>query len=196
MSRKSTKRDAILDAALKLFVEQGFEATSTASVARAAEVATGTLFHHFANKQELLDQLYLQVKEDMASILAQSVQGAAPPSSAVEYRALVESVWKQSIETALANPLKTRFFYRFFKGHEVSDSINQQAIDQAIGLIGELLQLGQGHLTHAPLPLMAHMSHSQFLAATEYFMANPELWHQAKHRDAAFQLMWKGISVS
>ena len=48
---KIDKKQAILDTALTLFVSQGFYATSTASIAKTAGVATGTLFHHFASKK-------------------------------------------------------------------------------------------------------------------------------------------------
>lgn len=45
------KRQAILETALRLFVDQGFHGTSTASIAKQAGVATGTLFHHFPTKK-------------------------------------------------------------------------------------------------------------------------------------------------
>ena len=57
MSSKSIvttdKKQAILHSALQLFVNKGFNATSTASIAKAAGVATGTLFHHFPTKNLL-----------------------------------------------------------------------------------------------------------------------------------------------
>ena len=48
------KKQSILDASLKLFVENGFHGTSTAEIAKTAEVATGTLFHYFKTKEELI----------------------------------------------------------------------------------------------------------------------------------------------
>jgi AcrR family transcriptional regulator len=47
-------RDRIIDAAQRLFAEQGFDATSTASVAAAAEVPGGLIFYYFATKRDLL----------------------------------------------------------------------------------------------------------------------------------------------
>jgi AcrR family transcriptional regulator len=49
------KKQQIMNAALKLFVENGFHGTSTAEIAKTAGVATGTLFHHFKTKQELIN---------------------------------------------------------------------------------------------------------------------------------------------
>ena len=68
MSRKAVmttdKKQAILDSALQLFVKKGFNATSTASIAKAAGVATGTLFHHFPTKKDIMSQLFLSIKQE------------------------------------------------------------------------------------------------------------------------------------
>ena len=59
------KEQSILDASLKLFVEHGFHGTSTAQIAKEAGVATGTLFHYFNNKEELINSLYIHTKESL-----------------------------------------------------------------------------------------------------------------------------------
>lgn len=48
------KQSRILAAAQRLFVQRGFGATTTADIARAAEVSEGIVFHHFGSKEELL----------------------------------------------------------------------------------------------------------------------------------------------
>ncbi|WP_156290339.1 TetR/AcrR family transcriptional regulator [Oceanobacillus salinisoli] len=48
------KQKAILDAAVELFAEKGFAATSTNEIAKKAEVAEGTIFKHFKSKKGLL----------------------------------------------------------------------------------------------------------------------------------------------
>ncbi len=54
MGRKERTREALLEAALELFAEQGYEATTTAAIARRAGVSEMTLFRHFATKDALL----------------------------------------------------------------------------------------------------------------------------------------------
>jgi len=53
-----TKKEKILETAMKLFVENGIQSTATASIAKEAGVATGTLFHHFKSKEDLVHELY------------------------------------------------------------------------------------------------------------------------------------------
>ncbi len=50
---KSATRQRILGAAQKLFAEQGFAAATTRDIARAAEIAAGTLFNYFPTKESI-----------------------------------------------------------------------------------------------------------------------------------------------
>lgn len=51
-------RAVILDAALRLFAEQGFAATSIRDIAAAAGLREGSLYYHFDSKAELLEALF------------------------------------------------------------------------------------------------------------------------------------------
>lgn len=50
---KTATRQRILDAAHKLFADQGFEAATTRDIARQAEIAAGTLFNYFSTKEAI-----------------------------------------------------------------------------------------------------------------------------------------------
>lgn len=52
--KKQQTRDRLVAAADALFAERGYEATTTADVAEAADVAQRTLFRHFPSKEALL----------------------------------------------------------------------------------------------------------------------------------------------
>ena len=47
------RREQLLQAALDLFAQRGFEATTTKAIAAAAGVSEGIIFQHFATKEEL-----------------------------------------------------------------------------------------------------------------------------------------------
>jgi AcrR family transcriptional regulator len=51
---KAATRRKILDAARRLFAENGFETTTTRDIARAADIATGTLFNYFPTKEAIV----------------------------------------------------------------------------------------------------------------------------------------------
>ena len=55
--RKEETRARILEAAVELFAEVGFEATKIADVCERADVARQTFFNHFATKQDVAQEL-------------------------------------------------------------------------------------------------------------------------------------------
>lgn len=52
--KKAATRQSIADAALRLFIEHGYDAVSVRDVAEAADVSTTTLFKHFPGKEALV----------------------------------------------------------------------------------------------------------------------------------------------
>ncbi|WP_052738702.1 TetR/AcrR family transcriptional regulator [Pontibacter korlensis] len=52
-----TKKDAILEAALLLFADKGYEATPTTLIAKAAGVSEGLIFKHYVSKGNLLESV-------------------------------------------------------------------------------------------------------------------------------------------
>jgi AcrR family transcriptional regulator len=52
-----SKKQDILDAALKLFTENGARATSTKSIASEAETSEALIFKHFGSKDNLLEEI-------------------------------------------------------------------------------------------------------------------------------------------
>ncbi|MEU6738118.1 TetR/AcrR family transcriptional regulator [Streptosporangium sandarakinum] len=52
--KRQRTRQAIVDAAVELFEERGYEGTTVADIAEAAEIGTRTFFSYFASKEEVL----------------------------------------------------------------------------------------------------------------------------------------------
>ena len=63
-NRKEQTRASLTDAALRLFVEQGYDATTVDEIAAAAGVGQRTFFHHFATKEGVLFAGYDERFED------------------------------------------------------------------------------------------------------------------------------------
>jgi AcrR family transcriptional regulator len=59
-ARAEQTRAAIIDAALRLFRERGYEATTMRAVAREAGVATGNAYYYFGSKEELIQEFYVR----------------------------------------------------------------------------------------------------------------------------------------
>ncbi len=55
--RSEQTRKQIMDSALTLFAQNGYESTSVAEICRNAEVSKGAFYHHFESKQALFVEL-------------------------------------------------------------------------------------------------------------------------------------------
>jgi AcrR family transcriptional regulator len=60
---KANSRDAILDAAERLFANSGFDGTSMRSIAEAARVAQALLHYHFGTKERLFAEMFTRRSE-------------------------------------------------------------------------------------------------------------------------------------
>jgi AcrR family transcriptional regulator len=58
--RAEQTRTAIIEAALRLFRENGYEAATMRAIAQAAGVSTGNAYYYFGSKDELIQEFYLR----------------------------------------------------------------------------------------------------------------------------------------
>jgi AcrR family transcriptional regulator len=74
--RSETSRKAIIAAATSLFGARGFAATSIDEIAADAGLAKGAVYHHFANKQALFEEVLKHTSAALAAEIAADVAGA------------------------------------------------------------------------------------------------------------------------
>ncbi len=76
--RKREIRGRVYRAAQDLFLEQGFDRTTVAQIAEAADVVPQTLFNHFQSKQTLLGEITAQVVEYLQQMLEEHFRAPVP----------------------------------------------------------------------------------------------------------------------
>ncbi len=64
-ARKRDKRRQILDAAVTVFADRGFHKSRVSDVARAAEVADGTIYLYFKSKDDILISIFEEAMQEM-----------------------------------------------------------------------------------------------------------------------------------
>jgi len=73
-----TVRERLVETALQLFSDKGFEGTSVQDVVSTAGVTKGAMYHYFASKDDLLQEIYARVLRVQQERLDQFAQSDAP----------------------------------------------------------------------------------------------------------------------
>jgi AcrR family transcriptional regulator len=81
---RASRREAVLAAAIRLFDEQGYQSVRMAEVGAAAGISGPSIYHHFANKSELLVATLRRANETLQLGLSHALSHAAGPEAALD----------------------------------------------------------------------------------------------------------------
>lgn len=105
--KDDNKHQAICDAAIRLINENGFADTSMSKIAKAANVSPATIYVYFANKEDLLNKIYLFAKEEMSMALLKGVNGSLSVEEAFNI------IWHNFYRYATQNSVRFAFTEQF-----------------------------------------------------------------------------------
>lgn len=148
-AKQSDKRQAILDTALILFTERGFHGTPTSLIAKEAGVATGTLFHYFKTKEELIDTLYLDIKKESGIVFGDAA------NCGDNCRDKLDSVTREFAGWGLENPRKIYFMQQFCYSPFISSAAHEEGTSN-FAFLSDLINSGikEGWLRDHPPELI------------------------------------------
>lgn len=99
IDRAAMVRRAFLD----LVARHGFHGAGMAAVARRAGVAAGTIYVHYAGKDDLVLAVYREIKRDLAEAAVAGADAAAPA------RERFGTMWRNVLAHLAADPDRARF---------------------------------------------------------------------------------------
>jgi AcrR family transcriptional regulator len=182
------KKQQILNAALKLFVERGFHGTSTAEIAKTAGVATGTLFHHFKTKQELINSLYLYTKEQLLIAITIDYQESE------QFKTNLKRLWLNFTHFGIENSDMFQFIIIFHSSPYITSLTKEQAetrFEEIVtfyrkGIENQEIKTVKGEM-------MVEFFWGTIFSTVNYFTKHPEGLNE-KNMTLSFELFWDGIS--
>ncbi|MGW6914342.1 TetR/AcrR family transcriptional regulator [Kitasatospora sp. NPDC054939] len=83
--KKAATRQAIADAALRLFLERGYDDVGIREIADAADVSTTTLFKHFSGKEALVFDRQDEMRTRLLAAVRERPQGQSVPAALREH---------------------------------------------------------------------------------------------------------------
>jgi AcrR family transcriptional regulator len=183
--KSDNKRKAILDAAQRVIAARGVGNSPTSAISKAAGVAEGSLFTYFANKDELLNELYLEMRRDFDRNLT------AYPHDA-DTRTRLRYVWDTFVNLGTAQPgrltvlRQIRATGKLLKENEKAGVM----VLETLKATREAVDGGEFH--DAPLEFMVLLLRAHAEATIEFILAHPEL--EAQGRELGFNLIWRGLT--
>jgi AcrR family transcriptional regulator len=140
--KKVRTRERIREVALRLFLEQGYEATTVQQVADAAEVSLSTLFRYFPTKARMV------LPADLDTLIADAFRAQGPDASVFD---VIESAIRSSFDQILAiSDAQARDERASYTLARAREALLGEATG-TIGLVAQLIGERWGRDPHDPL---------------------------------------------
>jgi AcrR family transcriptional regulator len=180
------KREAILDAAVRVIAAQGLGAP-TATIAREAGVANGSLFTYFATKTELWNALYVALKTEMADASKAGVAEDDEPKAALQH------AWSGWLRWASAAPARRKALALLGTSDEITPA-SRKAGHQVMAPLAQLMERARadGPMRNAPLAFVAALMTATAEATIDFIIDDPK--NAARHSKAGFEALWRMIA--
>jgi len=186
--KSEDKRNAILDAATRVFAECGLTAAPTSEISKEAGVAEGTLFTYFKTKDDLINALYREIKLELADAMISGF----PRKKDVRTR--LRHVWDSYVNWGVANPEQRKVLTQL----QVSGMLSKESIEAGSAPFVEIESMTRDaieqHILRVDLPieLISKMLGALAEATMDLIVLKPA--RTSKYRESGFEIYWAGIA--
>jgi AcrR family transcriptional regulator len=186
--KSEDKHQAILAAAMNEFAARGVWSTPTSAISKAAGVAEGTLFTYFATKEILINEIYRELKRELAVVMLGNYPHDADPRSKFRH------IWVQYVQWGVACPNKLKVMAQLRNADTITAASRAEGMAPFITL-GELAQscIDNKMIRDYPVAYIAAMLGS-LAETTMEFVAKDE-HGGAQFYAAGFDTLWQGIAL-
>ncbi len=136
VSKSQLKRDALVKATISLVNNSGFHATPMSKIAKMANVSPATIYLYFQNKQDLVNQVYIEVKAAFSSFAFKDYDPGMPVEAGFE------KIWKNIASYKLKEIDKALFLSQCDNTPMVDEESRQEGLKHLQPLL-ELWEQGK-----------------------------------------------------
>jgi AcrR family transcriptional regulator len=184
--RSDEKRTAILEAATRVIVAQGLSAP-TMGIAKEAGIANGSLFTYFETKTDLFNQLYLELKTEMAAAATKQMHKGD------DLHEQFFQVWQNWTNWAITFPEKRRALAQLSVSGEITPETHAAA-RKTMMPIGELLERcrAAGPMSKVSTSFVGMLMNSVAEGTMDFMSQDPK--NARKYCKAGFDAVWRIIT--
>jgi AcrR family transcriptional regulator len=186
--KSEDKRNAILEAATRLFAERGLTAAPTSEISKLAGVAEGTLFTYFKTKDHLINALYREIKLELAGAMMSDFPRKK------NFCARLRHVWDRYLAWGIANPKQRKVLAQL----QVSEVLTKESRNAGSAPFVEFQVMIRDAIEQRvlgndlPVELISKSLAALVEATIDLTVSNP--YKATKYRDSGFQIFWAGIT--
>jgi AcrR family transcriptional regulator len=182
------KRNAILEAATRLFAERGLATAPTSTISNWAGVAEGTLFTYFRTKDDLIKSLYREIKLELADAMMSDFLRKK------NVRTRRRHVWDRCVKWGIANPEQRKVLAQL----QVSEVLTKESREAGSAPFVEFQTMIRDAIEQRlfrndlPVELISKSLAALVEATIDLTASNSS---KTKHsRDSGFQMFWSGVT--
>ncbi len=181
------KQKAILESAIAVFSARGFWNTPTSLISKTAGVADGTLFNYFATKDDLINEVYLEIKKELAAHLL-----AGLPTT-LSLKDKMRHIWSQYIKWGIQYPEKFKVLRQIGESYELDEAVKEQANEPFVEFERIAREsVAKGEIRDYPVEYLASLLESQAFITIQ-FMTRSEA-REVDFIEIGFDILWNGVS--
>jgi AcrR family transcriptional regulator len=185
--RSEEKRQAILDAALRVFAERGIAHAPTWAISKAAGVAEGSLFTYFGSKDELIAELYRELRQDFSRHL----DGLPDEEDA---RTRLKFIWDKYLELGRTHPERLKVLSQLRASGTLFKE-NEEPTFAFREILRATHEVTKGKELHgAPPEYLVLIMRAHAEMTMEFINAHPESAEMC--RETGFRILWNGLTAS
>lgn len=190
--KRSETRQRIFRAAMKLFAERGFFATTVEDITEAADVGKGTFFNYFPSKEHVLGVLH-EVQLDKV----EQARAAARAGKLPIHELLRQFMLRITEEPGRSQLLARGLLATLFSSEPVGDMLIQ-ALDRGRRMLSDVLKLGQerGEIRRDLSPEEMARTFQQSILGTVLLWSLHPPASLNKRLETTFDIFWAGIRAS
>jgi AcrR family transcriptional regulator len=188
----AARRQAILEAAIGVFAQHGFDASTTDDIARAAGLSKGGLYWHFKSKDDILAAILMQLFDQELGVLQQLI--AAEGTVAPRLRQMVAHGVAAVLQLEALLPVMLEFYALAARKSDVRQFL-QQYYQRYHQLLTQLIEQGfaRGEFHHGTAEAAAITLIGQLEGMGLLWAIAPELAPLADRSETAIELLLRGL---
>lgn len=178
--------DAVIEAAARILVEDGYARLSTNKVAQRAGVSVGTLYQYFPNKESIVEALVHRIADERLGAFASALSEVAVAD--LPMREAVTRLLDATLATMRVRPaLSRRLFHEAPRGGRMD--LEHEWQRRSVDLVRAVLYPRRDQVRGGDVELMSHVLVTGAFAVLQDAMAwRPELLEGTALRDELVEL--------